>query len=596
MLEKARNLGIEVLMAAALSGCMTKEMKSTPFYEGTQVRYNGEARDRVNLWPVAYWRDPVGSVAWPLFSFSDDLFAIRPLYSQYRQDGVTGAYDEFNFLWPIAQADVKNKDYRVFPVFWGESHLAGQGYQAVFPVYWNGPDYNALYPLWIYRAYDDRWSFHTLGGLAGAGRDEDGCRSSWCFPLWYENSRGVFATALFGRSPEAGWCFPFWYKDKDCFITLPYSRGRKGGNPDDTWWASPGLLSWGGTDRGLYGTDHEGFFFLGLAGWNWNDYGNGAEWRKSHSWWAWPFGGHSERTRSSSSWLLSGLVGWERENGSLDECYAFPFFGWERDDSFLTVLGGWTRHEIWLTPLVGINRASSKYEGGWVFPIWSHGRTRGFDENWAKLDSPTLPENIAVDIEVTTNKEGVVSQRLIGRGPYCLDETTWLLLSDNNRSFDVFGRDYSGSETNSCRVLFRHKVGNKLMLNCNFRREIRYDLKTKAKISDEEESEVSFLVSLYCCERNADRMKGETYARHRVLWKLWDWEEQDGAVALDVFPGFTYDRQKDGATRTSFLWRLFRYECDPQRGKTLDLLFMPVWHRGIMVENASLPLPKSGFF
>ena len=45
-----------VLSAGALLlvGCKTKEMKSTPFYEGIDVTYTGNPEDRVNIWPVAY--------------------------------------------------------------------------------------------------------------------------------------------------------------------------------------------------------------------------------------------------------------------------------------------------------------------------------------------------------------------------------------------------------------------------------------------------------------------------------------------------------------------------------------------------------------
>ena len=72
-------------------------------------------------------------------------------------------------------------------------------------------------------------------------------------------------------------------------------------------------------------------------------------------------------------------------------------------------------------------------------------------------------------------------------------------------------------------------------------------------------------------------MKGESYARYRVLWKFWDWERENGDVSLDVFPGFTYDSKKDGYSKTSFLWRCFRYENDPKSGKKVDVLFIPVW-------------------
>ena len=94
-----RNMMI-MLALALFAGCATKEMKSTPFYEGADVTYAGNPEDRVNVWPVAYWREPVGSVLWPLTSFSDDHFALRPIYSQYKQGGRDGAFDGFKFLWP----------------------------------------------------------------------------------------------------------------------------------------------------------------------------------------------------------------------------------------------------------------------------------------------------------------------------------------------------------------------------------------------------------------------------------------------------------------------------------------------------------------
>ena len=93
--------------AALLSGCWTEQMKSTPFYEGHDVTYTGNAEDRVNLWPLAYWREPVGSVLWPVFSFSDDHFAVRPLYSRYGS--------EHNFLWPVGQYDTRKEKGRFFP-------------------------------------------------------------------------------------------------------------------------------------------------------------------------------------------------------------------------------------------------------------------------------------------------------------------------------------------------------------------------------------------------------------------------------------------------------------------------------------------------
>jgi len=566
------------LMAAlavvcALSGCSLKEMKSTPFYEGGEVTYVGEASERVNLWPVAYWRNPVGSVIWPVFSFSDDHFAFRPLYSQYKQDGAKGVYDEYNVLWPIAQADTYSKDYRVFPVFWGEADSGGN-YQAVFPLYWNGPRYNSLYPLWIYRSNDDEWNFLTFGGLAGAVGTAKDYRSSWCFPLWYENNRGVFVTALFGYSPESLWCFPLWYRDSDRFISLAYSSGRDPCDKVDTWWASPGLLSWGSTDVRRSWTTRRGRILLGLGGWTDRVYDTHA----SQAWWAWPLVGRTQDAHSTDTWLLSGLVGWESGKDALRESHVYPLYDWEKDDHLLTLLGGSSREDIWLTPLVGIRREKNKHEGGWVFPFWSHKKNRDFDENLARLDRPTLPDCIKVKVETRTNNEAKIEHRLWAKGPKGRDETVWFLLSDNDRSFYTYcWNSYWNAMTNDCGVTFRQKVGNRLLLNYESERKMRYDLKTKAKLSDKEEAEASFLVWLYQYEYDRDRLTDAAYARHRVLWRLWDWEDDDGDVALDVFPGFTYDSRRDGYTKTSLLWRLFRNEYDPKKGRKVDFLFVPVW-------------------
>ena len=58
-------------LAFLATGCATSAMKGTPFYSGEVVKREGPASDRVNLWPLAYWRDPALSILWPLGEFSD---------------------------------------------------------------------------------------------------------------------------------------------------------------------------------------------------------------------------------------------------------------------------------------------------------------------------------------------------------------------------------------------------------------------------------------------------------------------------------------------------------------------------------------------
>jgi hypothetical protein len=96
-------------------------------------------------------------------------------------------------------------------------------------------------------------------------------------------------------------------------------------------------------------------------------------------------------------------------------------------------------------------------------------------------------------------------------------------------------------------------------------------------VSDTEEGWHSFLWLVYQHDWKTDAVKGTSKQSHNVLWKLWDWKEENGNIALDVFPGFTYDSKTNGYVKTSLLWRLFRYENDPEKDWKIDFLFVPVW-------------------
>ena len=145
-----------VLGMMMLGGCKMKEFSSSPFYEGNEVKFTGAVEDRVNLWPVAYYREPVGSLAWPLISWGDDHLALRPFYSQYKQSG--DDYDEFNFLWPISQFDTRHRDYRVFPLFWGESY-SDKPYFCLFPALWWNREFAGVFPIFWDNDDDDDGGF-----------------------------------------------------------------------------------------------------------------------------------------------------------------------------------------------------------------------------------------------------------------------------------------------------------------------------------------------------------------------------------------------------------------------------------------------------
>ena len=287
---------LPALLMAALSGCATSTMKSTPFYGGSQRVYTGRVEDRVNLWPFAYYREPALSVLWPVFSQTDDHLAVRPFYSQYRQGGKDSAYDEFNFLWPLCQFDTKHDEHRIFPVFWGRDYFH------VFPFVWNSGDTHCLFPLvwWregeYFNVFPLYWNtkstlallplFITGGGATYVfpsffrnenlttffpfyGRDTSGGEltewfgplgyhrgkenSNWFLPFYYQNENRLW-TPFYGHDRSAGssWALPLYYKDRNGFYSLPWISSKN--SDDNDVWISPLLLSGGerGADKATF--------------------------------------------------------------------------------------------------------------------------------------------------------------------------------------------------------------------------------------------------------------------------------------------------------------------------------------------------------
>ena len=677
--ENMKTIMTAVIGMMLLCGCKMKEFSSSPLYAGSEVKFTGAVEDRVNLWPLAYWREPVGSVAWPLISWGDDHLALRPLFSQYRQSG-SGDYDEFNFFWPISQFDTKHSDYRVFPLFWGKSCNDNpyfclfpalwwnREFAGVFPIFWDNDDvgsgfcvfplfwsettpsggcWNTLWPLYYYESHPksdknylsdtsefwalaylagynrrdgnftdhrflpfyawDRGNFYSLPysrctdggriksrvlcGLAGCDSNTNGeYQASWLLPL-YCHDKESFVTPLFGKTGEADWVVPLYGRDKSTFVSLPYWR-QLGSDGEIDRAFSLSLLS--GYERDHKSGDRLLYLLMGLGGHVWNDETGGASWvfplfykdresfytllygRNPCRTWLFPvyFDGeermyitpfYGRNKRDGSDWLIplyyrdedsfiSPLYG---KSGDAD--WLFPLYCRKAGQSFCSIPYGWSgggsayTNTYFAAGLAGLK--SGRKEGSWMFPFFDYRKDADFGEKEAWLDEARLPE-CASNYVLASNAK------------------THLLVFDNDKS--VYGQVPYGV-TNRYEMTEWHKLGNRLVFNHESKRKVCFDTATRDKVSDSEEDDTSLLMLLYNGEYRSDRMKGTSYMSHRVLWKLWDWEEEDGDVALDVFPGFTYDSKKNGYSKTSLLWRFFRYENDPEKGKKLDLLFIPVW-------------------
>ena len=75
-----------MMLLLSVTGCSTTAMKGTPFYTGESNRRQGPVEQRVNAWPLFYYREPALSVLWPIFEMTDEHVAIRPLFSVYGLD------------------------------------------------------------------------------------------------------------------------------------------------------------------------------------------------------------------------------------------------------------------------------------------------------------------------------------------------------------------------------------------------------------------------------------------------------------------------------------------------------------------------------
>lgn len=402
----------KILLAGALAacaGCATKEMKSTPFYTGSEVTYTGRVEDRVNLWPLAYYREPVGSIAWPVLSFSDDQFAVRPLYSQYRQTGAEGAYDEFNVLWPIAQADLRHRDYRIFPLLWGDDYFVlfpefwwdrrsvgllpfamdrDLDWMTVFPVFWadfTGPRrFNTLFPLYWYSTDTDERSsgstrsstcFWMGAGLAGFEAENGEVTNHWCLPAYAKTQKGFYSipythtsegahettkfllglagTTATNGAYKASWCAPLYYHDKDELVTPLYGKTATADWLLPVYYRGPNVFV-----TPFYGKSEDVSWLLPLY---WSDAENlfsplYCQRKNSEGEVACAFvppllSTYSHSAAEGDAWrVLLGLGGYDKHPDGTTASWLAPLY-YADDDMFITPLFGKTKTSDWFLPL-----------------------------------------------------------------------------------------------------------------------------------------------------------------------------------------------------------------------------------------------------
>ncbi len=472
MISKAVLLGLAVACCAVMfgGGCASSQMKGTPFYTGEYGVRQGPVEDRVNLWPLLYYREPALSVLWPIMELTEDHFAIRPLMSIYDRETDDPIY---NVLWPLARFDTAKHRHRIFPFFWGKEYFVG------FPLYWHSDDpwgdggYDGLLPLWSYRSRGEgRYSTHLLWPFLHFKHWADNNTGWRVWPLAGSyNTRGDryrFAVWPLGHQwsnrdgKRGGSCFvPLYYQSRNAtdslFLSLPYSRGK---DSDRSWETVLPLYHRrkSATSKGFYSllyssgedTAREEKWNLTVPLW-YSKSGPeerlvatlaGGYWREGDEkrWMAVPLlaGGRSSEG-SGDVWVVGPLVhaGWDGEYGSH---HAFPFYYRSRSEqgnrfySLLWSSGADSDGSNWQLLMPFMYRHQDDDSKTLVTPLYAQGSADAGETRWKSI--------VPLLFNRKTQDEHLVAT-LLGGYRRTDDSLTWLAypllsggkLSDGGGSF-----------------------------------------------------------------------------------------------------------------------------------------------------------------
>jgi hypothetical protein len=601
-----------VLSAALASGCQSIYAKGTPFYSGPAVSKGTVSdADRVNVWPLAYYRDPSLAVLWPLFETTDDHYAVRPLWSVYNLDQNDR---EYNVLWPLNQFDFGSREYRIFPCFWGGS--PGDRYFVLFPEVWWFRDGKCVFPFFWGGSAGDRycvlfpelwWFNHAYGVFPFFWGGSEGSRYAAAFPLfWY--SQGQYCHF-----------FPLWlHREGDTSVLWPVFNWR-----DD--YHSEGWRVW--PLAGSYGKSGHRYTFA-----------------------LWPLG-HYWRT-GEERWIVGAPLYWQHEgdatqgwrlalplyvgawspNASMHVTplwssgregdarwnMLFPLYYHKRGPGaasvLLTPLGGWNEDangRSWLIPaaLTGWGRSGNEVDL-WTLAGLAHARWGG-----GKVQNHLLPlwyydreERLFLSPLFSRQSGTRGFWNLLMLGVHCSDRepnqkvvrilpplTAFAASSDYGRAsvYPLFSTERFRDRRETWVVPWFWSESRPGRCENSFFPFWSWESNTEAKAGYRRDFRIlGWLYENHQANIGSTDPKGEGEAvRTRVLWKFVDYQRARNDKSLDCFPFISWDSRESGARRFAFAWRFFRWESTPDGGRKLDVLFIPL-RRKAGEEKAKPPEPK----
>ena len=533
--------------------------------------YAHEAKNETLLTPLCY-RDK-DTLVTPIYGHTKEADWLIPLYYHGTNTFVTPLFGM-----------AKDVNWAI-PLYWQDEHT----FLSLAWSHYRGPDGKleaAVSPLLLSGYNRDRDTgdsvAYLLAGLAGRAEKADGTSGSWVFPLFYKDAE-TFFTLLYGHTKTSEWLFPLYYREGDDFIT-PIA-GRK----DGTSWVLP-----------LYVRDENSFTSIAYSRTRNPETGEesvvippllaGCAW--------------STNSQESAWAALLGLVGsTTAEDGSHNKDWFIPLWYHQKDREFASLLFGWTgggtsqTNRWWLTPFVGTK--SGREEGFWIFPLCSYSHSGDFSRIESLANANELPPEIKFEEYAYTNYDKKVSMRYRAKKhvPRASSRTNVMaFFTPRKRTADAS----LSWDSKNYRVHDSSDNGNEFLVNTKRSRTVTFDPKTRKKTGETvdedhivglgavynssrnetkntiEEKSNTLLGILYNRRKEVDKKKNTSFEEAAVLLKVWQRAEKNGDVSIDAFPGFTYDSKKNGYRKVSLLWRLFRHVNDPEKGTTLDLLFIPL--------------------
>lgn len=291
---------------------------------------------------------------------------------------------------------------------------------------------------------------------------------------------------------------------------------------------------------------------------------------------------------------------WPLYTQGADCWYAWPLLTWCEENSWgsLPLLSGHSRRRIsykndrgertmrlidrdfFLAGFGGVKWVNGNYDSSWLFPLFHHDSHRftsllyAQDQGWAFI--PPLLSFKERDKGVDRYRVMLLSGVDIGNGGY-RGSYLFPLFCDNEKHFLswLFYRNYS--------------TGDYISLTTGRCGGYSWWLTPLVSSYEKKDKRMFWAWPLFGWYENKteeglwwlggiplwNREKLKSGYAESILWRAWHKEERNGSVTLDCFPGITYDSHPDGYEKTSFLWRFYRNEVIPGKGRNLDVFFIP---------------------